>query len=298
MTLLARAVSKYRRDGLRELFATSLEYSAQSIREPSLVDRKRTVVDSYDQDEFFLNVGGGQFVRDDWRVLDYYSDWYDYDEVFIDFNVDLESLERWPIETNSVDLIFTGHTLEHLSDPAITQTLEECGRVLAPEGGLRINVPDIDIAIRHYQRGNVEWFTEFRPNVPPSDLHTSRHGQEEYVMEEYLMSVFATHLTNARVDSTSDEHCVDFKSVREDWHSLGKDAFLNKYSDRVKDDWQREKPGLHRNWFDYNRLADALSEIGFENVRRECSQQSRFTEFCHDIFGKRPYLGLHVEAIR
>jgi predicted SAM-dependent methyltransferase len=296
MRLYNRAIRKYNEEGFRSLLGTSVEFIGKQIQEGTLLEQKQEVIESYSDDHFYLNIGGGQFVRDNWRVLDFYSQWYDYDERFIDYNVDLEEGSQWPIEEQSVDLIFTGHTLEHLSDAAIKHTLQEAARILRSGGGIRISVPDIDIAIQHYENQNLEWYTEFRPNSPPRDLYSYRNDQKDFVLEEYLLSVFATHLTNARISGTTDQHCADLSQVRSDYNSMGKQAFFQKYSNRVRDEWQSENPGLHRNWFDYQRLVDLLSDAGFKNIRKKCSQQSVYTEFCRPEFGKRPYLSLNVEA--
>lgn len=298
MRIHKRAARKYKEDGGQALLSSALQYLGRAIEPNTQLRKKRGIVKSYSESPFYLNIGGGQFVRKHWRVLDFYSDWYDYDEQFIDYNVDLEDLSQWPIEDDTVDLIYTAHTLEHLSDAAVRHTLREAARILKPNGAIRISVPDIDLAIRHYERENVEWFTEFRPNSPPDSLYATRHEQNEYVMEEYLLSVFATHLTNARKSGTTDDHCADFELVQSDYQSLSKHAFLQKYSDQIKDKWQDENPGLHRNWFDFQRLKGLLTDVGFKDVRSECSQQSDYTEFCYDEFGKRPYLSLHVEANR
>jgi predicted SAM-dependent methyltransferase len=298
MGLYQRAINRYNQDGFQALIGSTLQYLGRSIGtgNDSLLQQKRNVIESYSDTPFFLNVGGGKFVREDWRVLDFYSDWYDYEKEFIDYNVNLENLSQWPIDNNTADLVYTAHTLEHLSDAAVRHTLQESARVLKPDGVIRISVPDVDLAIRHYELENVEWFTEFRPNSPPNKLYSTRHGQEQCVMEEYLLSVFATHLTNARERGTTDDHCADFVQVDSDYNSLSRHAFLQKYTDQVHDEWQMENPGLHRNWFDYQRLEELLIESGFENIRQECSQQSDRIEFCHNDFDKRPYLSLHVEA--
>lgn len=296
MRLGGRAGKKFHRDGARELLVGSLHFLGEYIERKSLLSKKHRIINSYTDSPFYLNIGGGQFVRNNWRVLDFYSDWYDYDEIFIDFDVNLEELIQWPIEDDTADLIFSAHTLEHLSNKAVQHTLREAARILKPGGAIRISVPDIELAICHYKQENIEWYTEFRPNASPDKLYTTRNGQVEYMMEEYLLSVFATHLTNARKSGTSDDHCADFKEVRSDFYSLSKQDFFEKYSNQILDEWQEENPGLHRNWFDYQRLESLLSEAGFTHIRKECSQQSKYTEFCYSDFGKRPFLSLHVEA--
>lgn len=250
-----------------------LQYLGRSIESDSLLQQKRSIIESYSDTRFYLNVGGGQFVRKHWRVLDFYSDWYDYNEQFIDYNVNLEDLSQWPIDDDTVDLVYTAHTLEHLSDAAVRHTLQESARVLKSNGAIRISVPDVELAIHHYERENVEWFTKLRPNSSPDELYSTRHGQEQYMMEEYLLSVFATRLTNARESGITDNHCADFEQVESDYASLSKHAFLQKYSDQIRDEWQMENPGLHRNWFDYQRLEELLSEAGFEIFSRNVANR-------------------------
>lgn len=104
MRLLKQAYRKYCRDGARALVGSSFRFIGQSIGTSSLAKRKDELISSYSDTPFYLNVGGGQFVRDHWRVLDFYSDWYDYDERFIDYNVNLEDISKWPIKQNTVDM--------------------------------------------------------------------------------------------------------------------------------------------------------------------------------------------------
>lgn|GEM_PF-4503167 len=167
--------------------------------------------------------------------MDYYSKWFDIDKSLIDYNVNLEKTKRWPIDNNTFDLVFTFHVLEHLSDKAVRNTLLEAKRVTRPSGVIRISVPDIHLANNHYKNRNIEWFTKVRPFKEPQYLYSSRHGMEKYSLEEYLLAVFATHLTNARLEGTTDEHCVDFKTVRDDFSNLKKHDFFQKYSNKVKD---------------------------------------------------------------
>ena len=153
--LCKHAIRKYKEDGAHALLGSTLEYLARSMETDSLLHQKQSVIESYSDSPFYLNVGGGQFVRDHWRVLDFYSDWYDYEEEFIDYNLNLEDLSQWPIENDTVDLVYTSHTLEHLSDSAVGHVIDECARVLKPQRSIRISVPDIDLALRYYERKNV-----------------------------------------------------------------------------------------------------------------------------------------------
>ena len=84
-------------------------------------------------------MGGLRFVRKNWRVLGYSSKTssgsFSRNNIFLDYNLNLELLKNWPIPSNSVDLICCSHTLEHLSDKAYIKTLQEIYRVL--KGGVQ-----------------------------------------------------------------------------------------------------------------------------------------------------------------
>lgn len=253
--------------------------------------KKKNVINKYKNSPKYLNIGGGRFVREHWRVLDFDSEWYNYNNIFIDFNVNLESTKKWQIKDNSYDLIFSSHTFEHLTDKAVFHALNESYRILKKGGAIRINVPDVDVAFLHYYNKNILWFIDKKPE----ELYSYRHGQKSFIMEECLLSFFATHLTNTKA-RTNDEHCVDFEKVRYDINNLNKKDFLNKYSKMIKNSWQKEKPGLHRNWFNFSKLERMLKNAKFnEIIERKCCQSSK-TEFCFKEFSDRPGRSIFVEA--
>ena len=60
-----------------------------------------------------------------------------------------------PWHDNSVDVIYTSRTLEHLTKEFGKQLLEECHRVLKPNGLLRIVVPDFNSIVEDYNEGRI-----------------------------------------------------------------------------------------------------------------------------------------------
>lgn len=57
-----------------------------------------------------------------------------------------------PYQDNTVDFIFSEHTLEHFTLSDGQALLKECYRVLKIGGRVRIGVPSIERAIRHYSK--------------------------------------------------------------------------------------------------------------------------------------------------
>jgi SAM-dependent methyltransferase len=61
-----------------------------------------------------------------------------------------------PFDSETVDYIFCSHLLEHLSKEDGSALLREMFRVLRPDGRIRITVPDLALAVAHYQSGEKE----------------------------------------------------------------------------------------------------------------------------------------------
>jgi predicted SAM-dependent methyltransferase len=78
----------------------------------------------------------------------------------IDFTGDLRC--PLPFADGSARLIYSEHVLEHLQKEEAHQLLQECKRVLAPDGILRIGVPDAEIYLRAYASGDQAFFDELQ----------------------------------------------------------------------------------------------------------------------------------------
>lgn len=61
-----------------------------------------------------------------------------------------------PIKDNSVDEITTTHTLEHIPNKDLFQTLRNIHRVLKPEGKLYIVVPDVQGAAKSWIKKRID----------------------------------------------------------------------------------------------------------------------------------------------
>ena len=82
--------------------------------------------DVIDQKRFY-NIGAGGFNHTNWTNIDYDSEWYSqFDKNRKDgINYDLLSLKPLPIKTESAEIVYTSHTLEHITDKAVQLVLDE-----------------------------------------------------------------------------------------------------------------------------------------------------------------------------
>ena len=102
-----------------------------------------------------LNIGGGKGHPkvNGWTIVDLR-------EKAADVVMDI-SKEPLPYNSNTVDIIFSSHTLEHIYPQRLLFVLSEVHRVLKSETGVvRILVPDIESAIKAYISDNYSFFQQ------------------------------------------------------------------------------------------------------------------------------------------
>ena len=90
----------------------------------------------------FLNLGCGRRYHPDWINIDFQS----HSDIVIAHNL----LQGIPAKSNTYDLVYHSHLLEHVSKDHAPKFLEECRRVLKPDGVLRVVVPDLEDIVQQY----------------------------------------------------------------------------------------------------------------------------------------------------
>ena len=219
-----------------------------------------------------VNVGGGRWYKRRWKVLDYESEWYAGNAVFIDYNYDLTSRDSMPFGDGTVDFFYSSHTLEHISNEDCQHALDEMYRCLKNAGALRIVVPDIDLIYDKYKERDEKFFEYWMK----TNMATSTQA---------FMILFA--------EPGKDEGDETIKSK---FMTLEKVDFLNYYTKNL-----RQNPslaGFHINWFNYQKLEGMLRQAGFQEISKSAAQGSRFKEMRGRGFDTRPTWSLHVEAIK
>lgn len=89
-----------------------------------------------------LNLGCGSRFHPDWTNIDFVST----GEGVIAHNL----TQGIPLPDSSFDVVYHSHVLEHFSKTAAIDFLQECYRVLKPEGVLRVAVPDLEQITKTY----------------------------------------------------------------------------------------------------------------------------------------------------
>lgn len=106
-----------------------------------------------------INIGGTKKwnfippkVQSRWKVLDIAG--------HPDFRYNINSMNPLPFSDNTVDNIYSSHTLEHVHLSIMSFFLGEMHRILKPKGLVRVVVPDVKMALIHYTLNNTKWLKE------------------------------------------------------------------------------------------------------------------------------------------
>jgi len=82
-----------------------------------------------------------------------------------------------PFPDNSLDIVFTSHTLEHLKEADGMKFISDCYRSLKQGGLLRILVPDLDFGMNMYKEGQVdEMLRSFFYTSESYDFHMHKYN--------------------------------------------------------------------------------------------------------------------------
>ena len=101
-----------------------------------------------------------------------------------------------PFKSNSVDVVFTSHFLEHLDKEKGINFLEEIFRVLKDGGLLRIIVPDLDTAFRMYNEGNVDKMQDlFFYTSKDCDFSAHKYNYNFNTLKEKLSKIGFKNIT-------------------------------------------------------------------------------------------------------
>lgn len=83
-----------------------------------------------------------------------FDGWLNIDEIRLPNGISYDLRKGLPmLATETVDLIYHEHFMEHLDPRSGRYLIQECFRVLKKGGTMRIAMPDLDLCIRNYQEG-------------------------------------------------------------------------------------------------------------------------------------------------
>ena len=118
----------------------------------------------------------------------------------------LDVRQGLPHSTESVDMIFASHFFEHLSYKEGKAFLNDCRRVIKPDGIIRLVVPDAGLLLHRFQKGQMDEFDESNEGCRLAKTSASKlwfllsESHQAQYDADTLCSVFAECGWNPRVE--------------------------------------------------------------------------------------------------
>ena len=236
----------------------------------------------------FLNIGAGTFNHKFWTNVDYGSEQYaKVQKNFIELN--LMEKPKFPFENESIELIYSSHTIEHVNDAAVKNLIGETFRILKNGGILRITCPDANLLLNSV-KNNVdkywiwrhEWF-EKKFEIKPNQIE----------IEDFLVREIST----ARCRFFENEiEPLQPKIIREKINQLDDETFLQWMVE--KNAFDGENPQFHINYWTFEKLKKLCNDAGFTTVYHSGFGQSLSPPLTNTkIFDNtHPKMSLYLEA--
>jgi len=250
----------------------------------------------------FYNIGAGDFSHPAWTNVDKLSDWYKQNDANTKrgINFDLFDIKLFPMNDNSAEIIYSSHTIEHITDQAAMNMLQESFRILKPGGILRLTAPNIDLHYAAYKNNdrsffswidkidNPEYLARFKFRVPPKNLS----------IEQLFLMQFATSVSTIHSDGAPFR--FDDRDVNQIFSTMKYEDALNYCTSHCPLEIQKKYPGNHMNWWNYQKVIDALHKAGFGSVRISGRGQSICPVLRNECYfdSTMPLISFYVETIK
>jgi predicted SAM-dependent methyltransferase len=246
----------------------------------------------------FYNIGAGRFSHPYWTNVDHESDWYCNNCGSVSY--DLLSLDPLPIEDNTAEIIYSSHTIEHITDQAAQNMFNESYRALKKGGTFRIVTPNIDLAYRAYKnndRSYFYWIEEYSILKNYSRVKYNKPLNESSI-EQIFLAHFATSVSTLHCDGAKEG--ISDQELNRLFMEKDYESALNYCTSKCPIDIQKKYPGNHINWWNKVKAFDMLEKAGFQEIYLSGYGQSfspvlRNTSYFDNT---RPKITLFVEAIK
>lgn len=259
--------------------ASRLGWNVERIRPPHHSISKKFYPELYSEEVLarkpFYNIGAGNFRHPYWTIVDKPSDWYarvQDDQKLLEY--DLLSFEPLPIESNTAEIIYTSHTLEHIPNDAAKWFFSEAHRALRPGGLLRVTVPDAELFYqalcrrdRHFDNITRIYRTTEKARSYCIDRPAHELSLQQLFLWRMATSASVNHLDGSRERITDEEldRVIETKSLSE---------ALDYCTSKCDLEVQKKYPGNHINWWTFDKFKSMFEEAGFTSLKRSAYGQS------------------------
>lgn len=250
----------------------------------------------------FYNIGAGAFKHSCWTNIDHISQWYKDNTANTEngINYDLFSLKPFPVKSNSAEIIYTSHTIEHVNDAAVQNLFNEAYRILKPGGFIRIVTPDTELEYRAWQqndRGYFYWIDWYSSDEDVKRLKMRKPLNQESTAQIFLEN-FASQASLIPLEGSNKR--IEDEELSHIFKTMPFEQALDYCTSLCSIEIQKKNPGSHINWFTEKKLFQMLSKAGFKTIYRSAYGQS-FCSVLRDLnfFDTTiPKVSLYMEAVK
>lgn len=236
----------------------------------------------------YVNIGAGSFYHPYWHNVDKPNDYYKKSQRSnLHISHDLRAHVPLPFDSDSLEVAYTSHVIEHVGDLDVVHLFAEVHRCMKPGGIFRITCPDIDIEYEAYQRGDSSFWR-----------WKSAYGNFNRSIEQKFLDHFATILTQTHPDKTVRKYSDE--EIRDIFTRCGKEDALNYFIGRIPATTANDFPADHVNWFNMAKLDKMLKAANFSTIIHSKYGQSTCPILRNTmIFDNTvPELSLYIECVK
>ncbi|MFC1813943.1 methyltransferase domain-containing protein [Thermodesulfobacteriota bacterium] len=228
---------------------------------------------SFLQDGLKINIGAGRsWFSEGWETVDYYFE--------ADYQVDLRESDPLPFENDAVSVFFASHVIEHLSNEAAQNLLNECYRSLVVGGVLRISAPSYEKAEMAYRINDSNFF---------------EYGGVRCVGDS-LDKMFVNYFASYKLEGYSGGPPVNDEDVKRIYSETKEpEEFIQWCVSQIP---PSASYIAHINGYTYNKLKEMIGKAGFKLIVQSSYRASCVPELRSPHFDNRPRVSLYMEAVK
>ena len=245
----------------------------------------------------FYNIGAGKnFYHPYWTNVDYDSDWYR-NENTNTLNHNLMSSDSLPIKNNSDEIIYTSHTIEHISEEATLKLFQESYKALKKNGLIRITCPDANLNYYALLRNDIGWFywdNWYETYEKYSPLYNA--PANGVPIEERWLHTLATQL--CPIDKSPSKKKFFSEEIKQIISNKTKEEVFDYFTSFCE--FNPEIPRNHITWWNHRKLKKILEKAGFTTIYYSGYKQSSNPILRNmELFDStHPSMSLYIEAIK
>ncbi len=179
-----------------------------------------------------------------------------------------------PIESDSAEIIQSQYTIEHLDNESANYFLKEVHRTLKPGGVFKVVAPNIELGYRAYLNGDKTYYkwVDIKSNPRHQAVYGHKIPLNKTSLEQVALDFFAANVST--IHSGDNPYRITDEEFKEIMHSLKMEDALNYCTLKCSVEIQRKYRSNHINWWNHEKLINALKMAGFSNIQIVAPGQS------------------------